>query len=229
MVLKLLPETLKIKNSNRINITKPFNNIKLAFSREGLRNIMPSTFLFNAGFTFFVTFFAVTLSEKFHFNQGQTGSFFAYTGIMIVIAQSVIIRQVAKYRQDFQVLRFSMFGTATCILIFFLIPANHPSWLYCIPPFLATFNALTMSFNGSLVSRVTPINIRGEGLGINSSVMALAQTVPAILSGYIAGMGTSITLIVGSIVIMSAAYPIYSDPASINIKSPDFNGWLLST
>ena len=202
MLLKLLPETLMVKSNSRINITKPFHNIKLAFSREGLRNIMPSTFLFNAGFTFFVTFFAVTLAQKFHFNQGQIGNYFAYTGIMIVVAQSIIVRQVAKFRQDFQVLRFSMFGTAACLFILFLIPTGYAAWIYCIPPFLAAFNALTMSFNGSIVARVTPINIRGEGMGINSSVMALAQTIPAILSGYIAGIGTNIPLIVGSVVIM---------------------------
>jgi MFS transporter, DHA1 family, tetracycline resistance protein len=220
MLLKLLPETLKVKSSNRIHITKPFHNILLAFSREGLRNIMPSTFLFNAGFTFSVTFFAVTLAEKFHFSTSQTGDFFAYTGIMIVIAQSVIVRQIAKYRQDFQVLRFSMFGTAACILVFFLIPANHASWLYYIPPILSAFNALTMSFNGSLVSRVTPINIRGEGLGINSSVIALAQTIPAILSGYIAGIGTSIPLIVGSVVIMlgGICFWLFFNPQQFHTK-----------
>ena len=46
-----LPETLKVKSDKRLSIKTPFHNIYLAFSRPGLRNIIPTIFLFNAGFT----------------------------------------------------------------------------------------------------------------------------------------------------------------------------------
>lgn len=65
-------------------------------------------------------------------------------------------------------------------------------------------NGLTMAFNSSLISRITPKNMQGEAMGINSSVMALAQSIPAAMSGYIATIGINLPLIVGSSVIACA-------------------------
>jgi DHA1 family tetracycline resistance protein-like MFS transporter len=63
---------------------------------------------------------------------------------------------------------------------------------------MALGNGLYMAFNSSLVSRVTPSKIQGEALGINSSVMALAQAIPAVIAGYVASFNDQMPLIVGS-------------------------------
>lgn len=197
-VLSLLPETLKIKNSKRLDITKPLHNIIKAVSIPGIRSIMPATFFFNCGFTFFTTFFAITLAHKYGFTQGRVGNYFAYIGIMIVFAQGLFVRQIAKKVKDYEALRFSMFGTALCLLIYFFIPQSHLRLIFFIPPFLAICNATTMAFSSALISRVTPDNIRGEAMGINSSVGALAQSIPAIIAGYIATIDATLPIIVGS-------------------------------
>jgi DHA1 family tetracycline resistance protein-like MFS transporter len=201
-VLKFLPETLKTTTNRRIDITKPFNNITKAFSITGLRNIMPSTFLFNAGFTFFTTFFAITLANKYSFSQGHIGNYFAYVGIMIVMAQGILVRRLSGRVTDFKVLRFSMFGTGICLFAYYFIPAHHPYLLYVLPPIFASCNAMTFAFNGSLVTRITPESIHAEALGINSSIMAIAQAIPAVLSGYIAIINTSMPILVGSATII---------------------------
>ena len=197
-VLRFLPETLKTSSNKRIDITKPFNNITKAFSAFGLRSVMPSTFLFNAGFTFFTTFFAVTLAKKYGFSQGHIGNYFAYIGIMIFLAQGVLVRRLSGRVDDYKVLRFSMFGTGICLLIYHFIPASHAHLLYFVPPFLASCNAMTFAFNASIVTRITPPNIHAESLGINSSIMALGQAIPAILAGYIATIDPYLPLVVGS-------------------------------
>ena len=69
---------------------------------------------------------------------------------------------------------------------------------------MATFNALCMSFNTSLITRVTPENMRGEAMGISSSVIAMAQAIPAIISGYIASIGPTLPIIVGSFICISS-------------------------
>ncbi len=63
---------------------------------------------------------------------------------------------------------------------------------------------MTMAFSSSLLTRVTPENIRGEAMGINSSVIAMAQAIPAITSGYIASIGTTLPMIVGCCICISA-------------------------
>lgn len=198
LIMRFLPETLKVKNNRRLDITRPLHNLVLALSTPGLRNILPSTFLFNMGFTFFTTFFAVTLAHKFNFNQGHIGDYFAYVGIMIALAQGVVVRKIAKFTKDYQILRVSMFISAISLFIIFLIPENHGNYLYFIPPFLAIGNALTMAFSAALVARVTPDNMHGEAMGISSSVAAIAQAIPAIISGYVAAIDPSLPTIVGA-------------------------------
>lgn len=200
-VLKLLPETLKVKSIDRLDITKPLSNIAKAFHRPGLRSIMPTTFLFNAGFTFFTTFLAVTLAHKYGFTQSHIGNYFAYVGIMIISAQALFVRRLSGKILDYKVLRFSLFGTSICLFSYFFVSAAHVDLIYLIPPFLSSCNAMTFAFNATLVTRVTPVNMRAESLGINSSVMALAQAIPALLSGYIAELNPTLPILVGSVTV----------------------------
>lgn len=202
LVLKLLPETLKVRSDKRLDITKPIHNIVKAFTTSGLKNIIPATFLFNAGFTFFTTFWGVVLAEQFGFTQGSIGNFYAYIGIMIILAQGLVVRRLSGKVADYKVMRYSLIGSAICLLAYYFVPIQHPAWIYFIPPFLATFNALNMAFSPALITRVTPHNIRGEVMGINSSVNALAQAIPAILAGYIASHHARLPILVGSICIL---------------------------
>ncbi len=201
LIIVFLPETLKIAKKTRIDVTKPFNNIIKAFSRPGIRSIMPTSFLFTAGFTFFTTFFAIVLAQKFGFSSGNTGDYFAYIGLWIAIVQGGLTGLISKKFKDYQVLRVSIFITAISLLSYFLIPAGEYRWLFLVPPFMALGNGLTMAFNSSLISRVSPREIQGEALGINSSVMALAQAIPAIIAGYVATINNNLPVFVGSVII----------------------------
>lgn len=201
VVLLLLPETLKVKVKERLDLTRPFHNIATAFSRPGLRSVMPTSFLFTAGFTFFTTFFGLVLLNKFGFTSGNIGDYFAYVGIWIAIVQGGLIGPISKKFKDYQVIRFSVFFTALSLLGYALIPAGEYRWLFLVPPFMAFGNGLTMAFSSSLISRVTPRELQGEALGINSSVMALAQSIPAIASGYVASINDNLPVMVGSFVI----------------------------
>lgn len=202
LVLALLPETLKVASDKRIDLSKPFHNIKKAFSTPGLRNIIPTTFLFNAGFTFFTTFWAVVLADEFGFSQGKIGNFYAYIGIMIVFAQGMIVRRLSGRVADFQILRISLFITGICVGVYYFIPFDHIRLIYLIPPFMALGNALTMAFSTALITRVTPANIRGEAMGISSSSSALAQAIPAVLAGYVAAHHAKLPILVGSLIIL---------------------------
>jgi MFS family permease len=55
----------------------------------------------------------------------------------------------------------------------------------------------------SLLSKASPPDQRGEIMGISSSVQALAQAIPAILSGFIAAsLAPTTPLIVASILVI---------------------------
>lgn len=201
LVILFLPETIKEKIKGRLDPARAIHNVIAAFSKPGLRSIMPTSFMFTAGFTFFTTFFGIVLTQKFGFSASNTGDYFAYIGLWIAIVQGLVVGLIAKKFKDYQVLRVSLFISATCLMIYSFIPAGSVYWLWLIPPILAVGNGLTMAFTSALISRISPPELQGQALGINASVMALAQSIPAILTGYVATINQNLPMTVASLVI----------------------------
>lgn len=199
LVLKILPETLKQNNKSHIDLTKPIQNIIKLFNSGELSKVILAIFLFNAGFTFYTTFWGIVLADQFGFTQGRIGDYFAYTGIMIILAQGVIVRKLSGKVADYKILYFSFIGIGICLLANYLIPLNQPNWLYYTPPFLALCAALTRAFSSALITRISPPHKLGEAMGINSSASALAQAIPAFIAGYVATHHARLPILVGAI------------------------------
>lgn len=199
-VFILLPETLKTPKNKRLDITKPVANIIKALSTKSLRNIIFPIFLFNAGFTFFTTFWGVVLVDQFGFKTLQIGDFYAYIGVMVVLSQGMVVRRLSGKVADYQVLRFSIISTGFCLLAYFFIPPGHSFWIYIIPPFMAVAIALTKAFSNALLTRISPPEALGEVMGISASSNALSQVIPAILAGYIATYYAILPVLVGGVI-----------------------------
>ncbi len=202
-VLVTFPETLKEKfHGGRIKIGRSISNVVAGFKSERLRVILATGFLFNAGFTFFTTFFGVYLRNSFDFSSAKIGDYFALVGLFIAFSQAVVVARVAKKFADFKVLRFSLFGTAAMMLVYFLTPTSSSAYLYMVIPFFTFFNGLTMANMSSLVSRSAEPGQQGQAMGIYSSVQSLAQVPASILVGYItSGINSSQPLLVSSVCI----------------------------
>lgn len=204
-VFFFLKETLKnAKPQASIKLNRALHNIYHAFTIRGMRSIFSTGFLFQAGFAFFTSFFAVFLLKRFGFTQGNTGDYFAYIGIWIVLTQGFITRIVTKYFSEQKILRFSILGTGLMLLSYFL--PTHSWQLFLIAPVFAICNGLSQANLTSLVSRNAPPDVQGEVLGLNTSVNALAQSIPPIVSGYLAGVLTPETplMLSGTVIIFGA-------------------------
>ena len=197
LVLTMLPETNKhISKTIKLKLNQSIHNVVKALSYPGLRVVFPSVFLYFAGFTFFTTFFQVFLINKLGFTQSNIGDYFAYVGIWIAIAQVTITPFVAKRMPNYAVLRFSLAATGGALLL--MLFASTTTQLLLFTPLFAIFNGLTMANILGLVSKSAGKEVQGEVLGINASVQALAQSIPAIISGYVATMGVKVPVIVGA-------------------------------
>lgn len=216
LVLFHLPETnTHLSPKMHVILLRSVHNIKKAMNLDGMKAVFATGFLFQAGFTFFTTFFSVYLVTKFGFSQSGVGNYFAYVGLWIVIAQAFVTPRVSKAFKEYQVLRFSLFGMG----VFMLLQYLPTVWwvLLFITPFFATANGLTMAMSGSLVSKSAPKEMQGEVLGVNASVAALAQSIPPILSGFIAAsMSPNAPLLISSVVIFIAwaVFVVSYKPAS---------------
>ncbi len=201
VLLMIMPETHKhINNKLKLAWGKSLANIKAAATHPSLRVVFASEFLFWGGFTFFTTFFQILLIEKLHFSQSNIGDFFAYIGICIALSQVVIVPIMAKRFKNYQVLAIAQFGMSLALFLQ-LIPTNT-SQLLLFAPLIAIFNGLFLANASALVSNSVDDKIQGEVLGIEASVQALGQAIPAIIAGYIATMGINMPVIVGAVIIL---------------------------
>lgn len=185
-VLYILKETNNNLQNDKLSWDKSFKNIIEALKMKGVNVIFTTSFLFSSGFTFFTTFFSVYLIKKFGFDQGNIGDFFAYIGLWSVITQGFVVKYFAKKFSEKRIIKWSLIGCGVFVLAYFL---PQYSWqIYLVPPFFGLATGLTMANLGSLLSKSTKPEIAGKIFGINSSVQALAQLIPAVISGLIASV-----------------------------------------
>jgi DHA1 family tetracycline resistance protein-like MFS transporter len=218
LILTRFPETIAHKDPNKkIDLATSVHNVARGFGSPRLRVPLVSSFLFNGGFTFFTTFFGVYLANSFGFTASRTGDYFAFVGLFIALSQALLVPRVARQLRDYQVLRFSMFGLAVAMSMFFL--ANESWQLYAIVPLFSAFNGLSMANQTSLISRSAEPGRQGEAMGISSSVMNLAQVPASILVGFITGSITSAMPLVVSTICIGAAglvFVLFFRPTYVN-------------
>jgi DHA1 family tetracycline resistance protein-like MFS transporter len=190
-----------INPTTPLRLGKALTNVLHAFNAKQLRPIFLTSFLFQMGFAFYMTFSNVFLFDRFGFNEGSIGNYFAYIGLWIVFTQAVVTRTVSKKWTEVAILRNSIIAVGIFNIAIFLTP--HASWLYFIVPFFAMSIGLTQTNLTGLLSRSAGPAMQGEVLGINGSLNALAMTFPPLLAGTVAArFEPSAPLLVSAIVII---------------------------
>ncbi|MCX6757518.1 MAG: MFS transporter [Candidatus Nomurabacteria bacterium] len=173
-----------IDKDRKINFFGAIGNIMKAKKMVEIRHLLIVSFLFNAGFAFFTSFFNVYLTTKFNFSVGQVGNFFGYFGVCIVFTQLVIVRLVSKKYDNISILRFAY--PATGIALFLYLLPTQSWWIFVIALIFAIPNGLQQAnFSALLTKRIDPTK-RGEVLGISASVNSVGQSLPPLLAGVIA-------------------------------------------
>ena len=221
LIIICLAETFKLKKDKKIIWGQSVKNIIRAFNIRELRILFTTVFLFQSGFTFFTTFFSVFLITKFGFTQSNTGNFFAYLGVWLVITQGFLTRIIAKKFSEKKVLRITLISTGVFILAY-LLPSVW--WgLLIVTPFFAFANGLSQANITGLISNSVGPETQGEILGINASVAAMAQAIPAMLTGFIAASLTpsSPSIVAAGVIILGGIIFIvaYRQPAVKKTKS----------
>lgn len=204
-VLWVFQETNQhISKDKALRWNKSLQNIGHAYAARPLRAIFATNFLVQAGFTFFTTFASIFFITRLGFTQGNIGDYFAFIGLCSVFAQGLVVRPLSGKVKPQTVLRIAIFMQGVMLLIFTLL---HAPWqLYLVTPLFSLFTGLVQANSNGLISNSVAPTIQGEVLGINGSVQALAQSIPPVLSGYIAASLTPTTpLIIAGIVIIVGA------------------------
>ena len=221
-VLVQFDETNKHMRHFDVDFTRGVGNIARAYAMPELRPIFLTTFFFNAGFGFFISFFGVFLIYRFGFNEARIGNFFAWVGICAIFTQLVTTRRVAARFSEAEVLKVSLLGVSVVMLAYLMAPS--PLWLLAIVPMSSTFNGLSLANMSGLLSRSVAPQVQGEILGIGSSIQALANALPPLLGGFVAAsfapqapvLAASLTMFVAWLVFVAMYRPVHVAVAAVS-------------
>lgn len=196
-----LPETHTDRKAvKQFHIWKGVQNIRSAWRDKDARPVYLASFFQIAGFTFFTSFIGILLVARFGLSEAAIGTFFGAVGFWIIITQLFILRIITKKYNERQILRFTMLIVAFAILLYPFVPSLI--WVYCLIPLLAIPNGLTMANITALVSKSVSADKQGAALGINGSLMALAQGSIPLLAGIGSGfLGVAAPFLAGSCLI----------------------------
>src|SRR4029077_4416780 len=202
-VLFQFDETNKHIRHLAVDFTRGVGNIARAYAMPQLRPIFLTSFFFNAGFGFFISFFGVFLIHRFGFNESRIGNLFALVGLCAIFTQLVTTRRVAAKFSEPQVLKVTLLGVSVVMLAYLLSPS--PLWLMAVVPLSSTFNGLSLANMGGLLSRSVPPQVQGEILGIGSSIQALANALPPLMGGFFAAsLATEVPVLAASLTMFAA-------------------------
>ncbi len=207
VVRRYLPETNKhIKHDHTVDWGKSLKNVAQAFSLPQVRPLFFTTFIYQVGFTFYVTFASVFLLTRFGFTEGMLGNYFAYIGIWIVLVQAVLTRYTSRWFTESQILRYTLIASGISIIAIALAP--QAGTLYIIVPFFAAAIGLSNANLSALISRSVGPSVQGEVLGLSGSVNALAMTIPPLIAGVVASFAapSAPLFVAGATVIVAGLY-----------------------
>jgi len=199
-------ESISEKHPDRkIKMLASFENIAKARKYENIRGLFLVSFLFNFGFSFFTSFFNVYLTNKFGFSSVQIGNFFAYVGIWIIITQLVVVRYLANKFREADLLGPAYIMTGIGLMLY-LVPQVWWALLFVVP--IASIpNGIQQANFSSLLTKRTEEDVRGEVLGIGSSISSLGQSLPPIFAGLIAAaIASFVPVILASLIIFTNGF-----------------------
>lgn len=199
-----LPETnMQKKREHSFTWLKGIHNIQAAIGDKEVRPLYLTSFLYFSGFTFFMSFIGVFLVTVFAFQASAVGNFFAVTGLCIVITQLGILRVLASRYAEKTILRISMLAVAVVMALYPFVPGA--TLLFFMIPLLAVPQGLTMANVSALVSKSVPAEKQGAVLGINASLLALAQGIIPLFAGVgSSAIGIQAPFFVGSALVFSS-------------------------
>jgi MFS family permease len=129
-------------------------------------------------FSQFESTLSLVLKDVFNVPDRQTYLIFGYVGFMLILAQGLLVRRLAKRIADQHLARtgvlLMLVGIALGLVA--LATASLPALLAIMPILIGGFALMTPSLQ-SMVSKRTPADRQGAVLGVNQSASSLARII----------------------------------------------------
>jgi DHA1 family tetracycline resistance protein-like MFS transporter len=204
VLVMFLPETVTEKPST---LSLKFNDIlpvkdTIRFAKTPhVRNTLLMFFIYNVGFHLFIANFSLLAETQFHVNADQVGFFMAWIGILRVIIQTLLIARILRALGEDNMLK-----TGIIALVISMVGVTlSADYLFVFVPliFLAYGTGVTRPILTSKLTNSVTKKETATVLGVNNSLVSVAQIITPIAGGFILQYLPSQTLTILSAIILA--------------------------
>ena len=174
---------------DEFKFSRSFTNARDAFTDEKRRPYYLILLCYIAGYTFFMTFYAVVLEEEMDMDSKQLGWFFAALGLALMFVQLLLVDRFERWFGPRKSLWLAMFTVAGAVVALGLASVPWMAYAAIIPFALAA--GLIDPMIMSLLSKSASEDQQGRIQGVRGSVDSIGRTVPPFLAGPIAAAGAA--------------------------------------
>lgn len=196
-----LPETHHVKNTDAKISLNPIKPVIDGFRNKEMRALFGIWFLFGVGVAIQQGTFALYMANVFGYTESMIGVLFGIIGVLIVINQMALMKQVwLKYFRE-KALAHIMLLVFAFGMILIAVPTLV---VFGIGIILVTLGQGTLrAVFSSMIAGFNP-NKRGEYLGISMSIMSLSMVVGPLIATVTFGIDPHVPFIIAGIIGMIA-------------------------
>ncbi len=179
-----LPESLskELRAQARHRSAHPILDLGTALSKPEISGLLLLFFFLIFGFANLETVLPFFLADRYGLDQAGSGGVFAYVGVLIAIAQGVLLGRLARRYGEGRLLRWGLIAVALGMQAWWLAP-SFALFLVAVP-LVAIGMGLSNPSVASLISKRTPPDVQGRTLGLSQSLGALARALSPGLAGW---------------------------------------------
>src|SRR5579885_665888 len=200
LVLLLLPETREKQDGEtapRANFGILFPSWNKVTRRKAILSLVLVNLLYTLAFTGMETVFPLLTQKNFGWSAIQNGYVFTYIGVIVVLMQGGLIRQLVKRfgERNLMLAGLALLGLGLLLLIW---SANLALLLLSVGILSIGDGAVTPT-SSAVLSLISPENEQGETLGLAQGIGGLGRTCGPLLAGALFSLGASLPFLAGGL------------------------------
>ena len=199
-----LPETHRGRDPHAVISFNPLSPLVRAARNVNLRPLFLTWILFALAFMASQSIFALYAQHAFGFDSFMTGVFFSLIGVVTALNQTVLLNRVwLKYFTDAQL---ELFMIIVLLVSFIALGTRSLVLFYGGFPLLATGQAVLRVVVTSQVAGKANPHMKGEALGILTSLMAAAMVLAPVLSGALFEVFDALPFMMSALLMVAALW-----------------------
>jgi len=186
LIILFLPETIP-KRADKISLSFndiiPVDDVRHFVKTHQIRNNLLMFFIYNVAFFLFISNISLLAETQFHATADQVSFYMVWMGVIRVCIQTVLIARILRFLGEKRALVTGIFS----MIISMLTLAISSEYLVVFVPliFLAYGTGVSRPLLTSKLTNSVTQKETGSILGVNNSLISVAQIITPIIGGFI--------------------------------------------